>query len=140
MNKKKQVKKKTLSHKGRRTKGHSFERWVANEFKFIFPEARRKLEYQKEEAEGVDIANTGFLKVQCKKLRQYSPVSALKEVKCDREFGEVPVLVTAGDNQEALAVLPFNEFLLITCIYVKLGKLIIQSGLTEKQVLDKLRE
>lgn len=94
-----------------RTKGHSFERWVANKFKKIFPQARRHLEYQMGEAFGVDIANVGDYRVQCKRGKKYSSVSAIKEIQICPIEGGIPVLVTKGDNVEPLCVLPFEHFL-----------------------------
>lgn len=87
----------------------SFEREIARALRPIFPEARRHLEYQDAEANGVDLVNTGPYKIQCKRGRQYSPISALKEVQiCG---SDVPVLITAADNEPALVVLPLVEWL-----------------------------
>lgn len=94
-----------------RTKGHSFEREVAIKLRPIFPEARRQLEYHSADANGVDIANTGFYKIQCKKFKRYAPITCIEEVQCDREMGDVPILVTACDRGEIMAVLPFDELL-----------------------------
>ena len=80
-------------------------------FREIFPGARRLLEYHAEDAKGVDLLNTGRWKVQCKKLKAYAPLSRIEEVQCDRKAGNVPVLVTAGDNLEPLACLPLSVFL-----------------------------
>ena len=102
--------------KSQRTKGHSFERKVAAQLREIFPDAKRHLEYQDGEAYGVDIANTGPFAIQCKKHRNYVSITKIFEVKDD---SKIPVLVTAGDRLEAMAVLPFNEFLRL----VKHGKL-----------------
>ena len=102
------------SANGRRSrrKGHNFEREVAIRFREVgFSDARRHLEYQDEEANGVDLINTGCYRVQCKKLRKYAPITAIEEVTADEFLGEVPVLVTAGDNQRPVAVLPLEEFL-----------------------------
>jgi hypothetical protein len=94
-----------------RRKGHSFERHVAILFQSIFPGARRQLEYHSDDAKGIDIAGTGVYKVQCKRYRDYAPVAKINEVQCDREFGEVPILVTAGDHKEPMAVLPLEDLL-----------------------------
>lgn len=94
-----------------RTKGHSFERWVANKMKKIFPEARRHLEYQDAEAFGVDIANTGIYKIQCKRGKRYASLSAIEEIQIDPIDGGIPLLVTKGDNKEPLVCLPFEHFL-----------------------------
>jgi hypothetical protein len=94
-----------------RTKGHSFERWVANQFKKIFPDARRHLEYQMSEAFGVDVVNCGEYRIQCKRNKKYSSISAIKEIKLCPIEGGIPILVTKGDNLEPLVVLPFDHFL-----------------------------
>jgi hypothetical protein len=94
-----------------RTKGHSFEREISARLRVVFPNARRQLEYHIDDCQGVDIANTGRYKFQCKKLKRYAPITCIAEVVCDRALGDVPVLVTAGDNKEPVVVLPFDDFL-----------------------------
>lgn len=94
-----------------RNKGHGFEREVAQAFRPLYPEARRHLEYQDSEANGVDLVGTGLLRIQCKRLKGYAPVSRLSEIEYDPIQGEIPVLVTAADGEPALAVLPLNELL-----------------------------
>lgn len=94
-----------------RSKGHSFEREVAKLLRPLFPEARRHLEYQDAEANGVDLVNTGPFRFQCKKLKKYAPITTIGEIQCDPLSGEIPVLVTAGDGQPPMAVLPFDDFL-----------------------------
>jgi hypothetical protein len=96
-----------------RTKGHSFEREVAIALRPVYPEARRHLEYQDAEANGVDLINTGPYRVQCKRGRKPSPISAIKEITADELMGEVPVLVTQGDRDRVYAVIPFEEFLFL---------------------------
>lgn len=94
-----------------RTKGHSFERWTAIALRVVYPSCRRHLEYQDAEANGIDLVNTGPYKVQCKRGKKYASLSVIKEVQADEMMGEVPVLVTKGDNERVLAVLPFEEFI-----------------------------
>lgn len=95
-----------------RTKGHGFEREVASRLRVVFPEARRQLEYHARDARGIDIQATGRFRFQCKRGRKYSSIAAIEEVQCDRAIGlEVPVLVTAGDRTEPVAVLYFEDFL-----------------------------
>lgn len=94
-----------------RRKGHAHERAIAIAFREIFPGARRQLEYHVDDCKGVDIQGTGRYKIQCKKFAKYAPITCIQEVECDRDLGDVPVLVTAGDRQEAMAVLPFDDFL-----------------------------
>lgn len=100
-------------NKGRhaRRKGHQFERDIAIRLRLKFPNARRQLEYQIDDCKGVDIQNTGRYKIQCKKMRKYAPITAIFEVKCERGLGDIPVLVTAGDGLEPMAILPLEEFL-----------------------------
>lgn len=95
-----------------RRKGHAFERWVGKKFRAIFPDARRHLEFQKEEAaKGIDLVHLGRYRVQCKRLRKYASISAIFQVKLCPIEGGCPVLVTKGDRLEAMAVLPFQELL-----------------------------
>jgi len=93
-----------------RTKGHSFEREIAKDLREIFPGARRQLEYHEDDCHGVDIANTGKFKIQCKRFKDFAPIRKIFEVECDRELGDVPVLVTKADNEETMVVLPFEDF------------------------------
>jgi hypothetical protein len=99
--------------KGRsaRRKGHQFERETAVALRGIFPGARRQLEYHADDALGVDVQGTGRYKFQCKKYKNYAPISCLSEVQCAEALGEIPILVTAGDNLRAVAVLPFADLL-----------------------------
>lgn len=108
------VSKKTKSSPGKsaRRKGHQFEREVAIWLRRVFPQARRVLEYHEADCKGVDIAETGRFRFQCKKHKGYAPVSSLYEIEHDAECaGHIPVLVTAGDSEPAVAVLPFEDFL-----------------------------
>lgn len=100
-----------MGGKHSRVKGHGFERVVAIEFRKIFPKARRQLEYHLDDCQGVDLANTGRYRVQCKKLKKYAPITCIQEVKYSDELGEVPILVTAGDGEPAMAVLPLKDLL-----------------------------
>lgn len=114
-------KKKKLGGKGARRKGLQFEREIAIALRPVFPAARRHLEYQDAEANGVDLVETGNFRFQCKKLKQYAPVTAINEIICDRMLGDVPVLVTQGDSLPPIAVLHFDDFLMVLTRYVKKG-------------------
>lgn len=100
-----------ISHAGARKKGHDFERWVASQMKTVYPEASRKLEYQMEQATGVDIENAGEYLIQCKRGRKYGSIAKIHEVQLCPINGGIPVLVTRGDDTEAMAILPFSHFL-----------------------------
>lgn len=92
-----------------RSKGHSFEREVAQQLRQVFPKARRHLEYHLEDCKGFDLDNTGIYRIQCKRGRNYAPVSKIQEVEIVNE-DHVPVLITRGDRLEAMAVIPFDHF------------------------------
>lgn len=94
-----------------RMKGASFEREIAKALRFVFPNALRHLEFQVDNAIGIDIDNTGVYKIQCKRGRKYASLSAIEEVTCDEMFGDIPVLVTKGDNKRILVALPFEAFM-----------------------------
>lgn len=94
-----------------RRKGHDFEREVAQALRVVFPGARRQLEYHARDARGIDIQETGEFRFQCKRLEKYASVNTIEEIQCDRVFGDVPVLVTAGNGKEWMAVLPFDDLL-----------------------------
>lgn len=94
-----------------RNKGFAFERLIAIMLRPIFPNIRRHLEYQDAEANGVDLVHSGYFRIQCKRGRKASSVSAIKEVTADEMLGEVPVLITQGDRERILVVLPMEEFI-----------------------------
>ena len=102
-----------MAKRGRaaRKKGLDFEREIARRFvEAGFPRARRQLEFHSADANGVDLQNTEPFFVQCKKTAKYVPINTITEVQCTREFGEIPILIAAGDNQEALVVIPLDDF------------------------------
>ncbi len=101
---------------GGRAKGHAFERWVADTLRKVFPEAKRHLEYQKEEATGRDIDHTGPYIFQCKRGRRYASLSAIAEVQLCPIDGGIPVLVTRGDSTRALACLPYTDLVRLLAI------------------------
>lgn len=104
---------KKLSGRGCRRKGHQFERDVALLFRTIFPEAKRHLETRRSDVTGVDLDHTGIFRIQCKRGKNYAPLSKIFEVQIDPMEGGVPVLVTKGDELEPLAALPLSDFLTI---------------------------
>lgn len=94
-----------------RNKGKSFENQVCKLFRPIYPNARRLLENHADDANGVDLLHTGPYRIQCKAYKQYAPLTKIKEVQCEELLGEVPVLVTKGNNQRILVAIPIEEFL-----------------------------
>lgn len=94
-----------------RQKGIEFEREVAEALRVVFPKVKRRLEFQQLEERGVDLDNTGRFKFQCKRLKKYAPVATINEVGFQAWLGEVPVLVTAGNWEPPMAVLPFADLI-----------------------------
>lgn len=96
-----------------RTKGHSFERDMANAFKEMgWKNARRHLEFQDGEAYGVDLSNTHPFAVQCKRGKGYAPINKIFEVVETDLFsmeGRIRMLLTKADQKETMAVLPWAE-------------------------------
>jgi hypothetical protein len=90
-----------------RTKGHSFERDIAIKLRGVFPKACRQLEYQ--EGLGVDLANTGVMRIQCKAYKKYAPLAKIEEA---GDTG-IPALVTKGDRKPILIALRLDDFLAI---------------------------
>ena len=96
-----------MAGKHSRTKGHSFERFVANALKPIFPNAKRHLESQMQEAEkGIDIEHCGPYGIQCKAYKQYSPILKINEVN-----EGVPVLITKGDQLRPVACMYLDDWI-----------------------------
>ena len=91
-----------------RQKGHAFERFLAKVLSPVFPNAKRHLENQVQEAMGFDLDNTGVFRFQCKAYAKYAPLAKIEEIK-DLD-GTIPVLVTKGNNLTPLAALPLADF------------------------------
>lgn len=105
-----------------RMKGHGFEREVSILFRQIFPNSRRQLEYHEDDAQGIDIQGTDPYKIQCKRFKKYASITAINEVQCDRLLGDIPVLITRGDNTETMAVLPLSDLLNLIRTAKRVGK------------------
>lgn len=105
------LEKKKRSKSYSRSKGHDFERWCAVQFRKLFPDARRQLEYHADDAKGVDLQGTAPYLVQCKAYNQYAPITCLTEIQVCPIEGGIPVLVTKGDSLPPVAVLSLEDFL-----------------------------
>ena len=95
---------------GGRTKGHAFERQIAIAFRCLFPKAARELT-ECREGLGVDLIETGNLRVQCKRGRKYAPLSKIEEI--PEVEGTIPLLVTQGDRKPTLVAMRLDDFLAI---------------------------
>lgn len=105
------AKKVVVMGKKSRDKGHNYEREIAKRLRPLFPQAQRHLEYQQGEANGVDLANTGNLSIQCKRFKNYASITRIFEVQ--EVSGKIPVLVTKGDRLPDMVVLSLDDFLAI---------------------------
>lgn len=92
-----------------RSRGLNFEREIANKLKEVFPDAKRKLEYQWQAATGVDLENTGKLKIQCKRSKTTIPMRKIKEIK---EEG-IHLLVSKKDREDIFVTMYFEDFIKI---------------------------
>lgn len=98
--------------KTNRRKGHQFERDIAILLRPLFPNAERELEYQKSSANGVDLKNTGRYKIQAKFKQKYVNPGTIEEIKISSS-GDVPVLLTKKAKGPTLAVLYFQDLLVL---------------------------
>lgn len=95
--------------KSQRTKGHSFERNIAKELRKIYPEARRHLEYQDGEANGIDLQNTGRYKIQCKCLNKQPQIPAvMMEIKNVGDE-DIPMVIWKQDGKGTYAAVRFED-------------------------------
>lgn len=90
-----------------RTKGHSYERTIANRFKELYPEARRKLEYQSQVIDGTDVECVGDFAIQCKRYKSYAPISKIFEITAK---DKINLLITKGDRLPDMVVLSLDDF------------------------------
>ena len=107
--------------KAARRKGISFEQEIARRFQQVgYKQARRHLEVQMQESgTGIDLLGTGPFRVQCKKTKKYVSLNTIKEIVSEREFGDIPVLIAAGDHQEPLATMYLDDFFRMVSVMMK---------------------
>lgn len=96
--------------KMQRDKGANYEREIARQLRALFPDAARNVT-ETQHGQGVDLVNTGNLRIQCKRHKQYAPITRIEEV--PRTPDKIPVLITRGDRKEDVAVLYLSDFLAI---------------------------
>ncbi len=93
-----------------RAKGHTFERFVAGCMRAVgYTKAHRQLEFQINNAHGIDIAETGRYKIQCKKTAKYVPMNTINEVKGKGD--DIAVLIAAGDGEPPLVTMFLADWL-----------------------------
>ena len=90
-------------------KGKSYERELAIQLAYIFPKARRHLEYHSEDAlKKMDLQGTHPWVFQSKRKAKYENPKTLLETIADE--GEYRVLITKADRLPAMAVLEWEVF------------------------------
>ena len=100
--------KKTLSAKGRRTKGHNFERKVVNRCEDVGIPAERNLEYQAHKANGVDVETDRFA-IQCKCMKQTPNIpKVFKEITSRKDM---KVVIFKVDGKGEYACFKFEDAL-----------------------------
>jgi hypothetical protein len=91
-----------------RTKGHSWERELARQFREMgWEKAIRNLEYQDNELCGKDLAGTAPYIIQAKCTKKYVSMSTFDEIK--PKDGEIPLLIAKANNKEVLAVMRWED-------------------------------
>ena len=101
-----------------RNKGKNYENYVAKLFrKAGWPDAKRHLEFQSDEAEhGRDLDNTEPFAVQVKCWKKAPPITAILQVKAEGEYS-VPVAVlkrtqSKGVKSLEVAVMYLDDFMI----------------------------
>ena len=93
-----------------RQKGFAFERYIAACMRLIgYTKAHRQLEFQINNALGIDLAETGRYKIQCKKTKKYVPMNTINEVQAKGD--DIPVLIAAGDGEPPLVTMRLEHWL-----------------------------
>ena len=95
--------------RGSRTKGHNFERLIANVFKEVDPTAARNLEEYREGT--VDIRTKLPLAIQCKRMRKWpSPYKVMQQASDGARDGEIPIGIVKVDwEPEPLVIIQFEH-------------------------------
>jgi hypothetical protein len=96
--------------KSQRTKGHGYEREVSKTFRQLYPESKRKLEYQISSDLGIDV-EAGPFDIQCKRMKKYAPLSCFMELPIRQD--KIRLLVTKGDRLDDMVCLRLEDFIKI---------------------------
>jgi len=94
-----------------RRRGLTFERKCATLLRRVYPDCKRHLESQVQEALGFDLDNTGPFRFQCKRNKAYAPISKIEEVQIGE--GIMPALITQGDRKRPVVALYLDDFIKI---------------------------
>lgn len=105
-----------LSGAGCRTKGHNFERWVANRLRAVFNgrTIQRGLQTRHGNGETVPDVECPVFWVECKVGARPSPRAALAQAMRDAAKGRSPVAIIKDDRQKPFVVMDFEDWLELT--------------------------
>lgn len=98
-----------VSGKGARTKGHSFERKIANDLRILDATAKRNLEYQ--EGSGYDIETWLPYLIQCKSQKRVNWLQAMREIPEIKE--QIPIVAGKVTGIGEFAFLKWSDFLMM---------------------------
>jgi hypothetical protein len=99
-----------------RTKGHSFERAVANILKVLFPKAKRGLSQTRVGNEVSDVEGTPYW-VECKRHKKCNIQEAFTQAETDRDDRN-PVVISKDDHGPILVTMSIDTFLILSQYYV----------------------
>ena len=106
--------------KYQRRKGLNFERKIAISLRTLDSEAKRHLEYQSDEAGGIDIETKLPIALQCKCSPQISlALRGYFEAKDDAKPGQIPVCAWRSDRKGTFALIAWEDFLEMLALYHK---------------------
>jgi len=101
-----------------RTKGHTFERWVAKQLRTIWVNAKRGYQTRGGTQEQFDVEGTPFA-IECKVGKQPNIRAAMRQVEAACK-GKPPVVVSKVDRETPLVTMHFNDwFDLVAAVYGK---------------------
>jgi hypothetical protein len=108
-----------MGGKHSRNKGATFERWVADEFtRALGGLLRERIQRNIGQArDGGDDITVGDLRVECKRYAKMGFYPWLKQVQAAADITERVVVVAKADNEPAVAIIPFEQFLLMESAY-----------------------
>lgn len=115
----------SLSPAGRRAKGHAFERLIAQDFQELgwdcMTTRAAKGGNWCATDNGIDLCGTEPFAVQCKRFKDYAPISCIEEIQPEKRtfasadallaaiLEQIPLLITKADGKPTMAVLPWSE-------------------------------
>jgi hypothetical protein len=91
-----------------RDKGARGEREAVHKLRRIFPRAGRKIANQAGVENGVDLVNTGRLRVQVKLQRKYASVTTLDAIE---DTSGIPAVLTRADGCEWRVIMRLDDLL-----------------------------